>query len=413
MVSISRATKPDGRVILRWREPDGKQPSRTVGSDAEADAMEAVVAERLRGLFAEAKAKGLDKRKAGELQSTFRQVAEKRLQLITNERTRYRTRRRLEKHVFPVIGDIPVRELENSPTVIAECIIGWPGQTSSKLTIFRSMAAVFDFAKSMRLIGYDPCEDPIVKLKRPKDPKKTIKPWADEQIAEICHVFRKDVRIYPLLGAFCGLRQGEIFGLSPDDIGFNERGERVIFVRRQVITTTTGRRGFAPPKLRDADADPREVPLPDHVWESIQEFVAYRKPLAVTLPFDRGDGSLPTPMTVRLFLWTREDSAWRASYFNNSVWAVALQDAGIPRTRENGSHALRHWFAKYSLENKVSVSQLSQWMGHAKSSFTMDRYGRFSPTTTDALRELDEGARALLGRRPSTGGSLPGNLADL
>lgn len=40
---------------------------------------------------------------------------------------------------------------------------------------------------------------------------------------------------------------------------------------------------------------------------------------------------------------------------NTRLWKPALTAAGIPPTRENGMHALRHHFASVLLEDGLSI----------------------------------------------------------
>jgi integrase len=73
------------------------------------------------------------------------------------------------------------------------------------------------------------------------------------------------------LGAGLGLRQGEIFGLSPDDIDLTA-GE--IEVRRQVKVLANNRQLFGLPKGREV----RRGPLPDRVLELINDHVTRYPP---------------------------------------------------------------------------------------------------------------------------------------
>jgi hypothetical protein len=66
----------------------------------------------------------------------------------------------------------------------------------------------------------------------------------------------------------------------------------------------------------------------------VQEF-----PVAVTLPWREPDGK---PVTVTLVFTTRERGALHRNSFNHYVWEPALRAAGVPATREDGMHALRH-----------------------------------------------------------------------
>jgi site-specific recombinase XerD len=71
----------------------------------------------------------------------------------------------------------------------------------------------------------------------------------------------------------------------------------------------------------------------------------------VTLPWQPTDH----PETARLVLSTREVGAVNRNDVNTRLWKPALTAAGIPPTRENGMHALRHHFASVLLEDGLSI----------------------------------------------------------
>jgi integrase len=53
------------------------------------------------------------------------------------------------------------------------------------------------------------------------------------------------------------------------------------------------------------------------------------------------------------------------------VWKPALSAAGVPPARENGMHALRHWYASVQLDGGTSVKALAEYLGHADPGFTL------------------------------------------
>ena len=55
------------------------------------------------------------------------------------------------------------------------------------------------------------------------------------------------------------------------------------------------------------------------------------------------------PVSVALIVTTTEGNALNRNQFNRAVWIPAFKRAGVERTRENGCHALRHFFASVLL----------------------------------------------------------------
>lgn len=54
--------------------------------------------------------------------------------------------------------------------------------------------------------------------------------------------------------------------------------------------------------------------------------------------------------------------------------ATALVRAGIPDLRENGCHALRHFFASTALHEGETIKAVSEYLGHADPGFTLRTY---------------------------------------
>ena len=65
------------------------------------------------------------------------------------------------------------------------------------------------------------------------------------------------------------------------------------------------------------------------------------------------------------------------------VWKPALDAAGVPATRANGMHALRHTYASVLLEDGVSIKALAEYLGHADPGFTLRTYTQLMPSSKD------------------------------
>jgi integrase len=161
-------------------------------------------------------------------------------------------------------------------------------------------------------------------------------------------------------GPGLGLRQGEIFGLAVADIDWLRR---VVHVRRQV-KILGARQIFAPPKR----GRERDVPLPESVGLRLAAHLKAWPACEVTLPWQSVSGK---PSTARLIFTTRERTAVNRNYMNTHVWKPALRASGVPATRENGMHALRHRFASVVLDGGASIKELAEWLGPSDPGFTL------------------------------------------
>ena len=101
------------------------------------------------------------------------------------------------------------------------------------------------------------------------------------------------------------------------------------------------------------------------------------------------DGEL---VSVPLLLSTREATALNRNYFNPSIWKKALRAADVETTRDNGMHALRHFFASVLLDGGESIRAVSEYLGHADPGFTLRVYTHLMPSSASRMRSAVDGA---------------------
>ncbi|MGA5201900.1 integrase [Streptomyces variegatus] len=73
--------------------------------------------------------------------------------------------------------------------------------------------------------------------------------------------------------------------------------------------------------------------------------------------------------------------------FNEKAWRPALDTAGVPRGRENGMHALRHFYASVLLDAGESIKALSEYLGHHDPGFTLRTHTHLMPSSEKRTRE--------------------------
>ncbi len=162
-------------------------------------------------------------------------------------------------------------------------------------------------------------------------------------------------RIVCTVGAGCGLRQGEILGLSLDDI--DEDGEN-LHVQRQIRVVDRAL-VFALPK----DGKKRRVPLSSGVLAATRAQERVYPSTEVTLPWGESGGK---PVTVRLLLTGEGGRLYTGDCFHKVVWQGAFRTAGVGyRKRADGMHALRHFYASTLLAQGVSIKELAEYLGHS------------------------------------------------
>ncbi|MEZ7129257.1 tyrosine-type recombinase/integrase [Nonomuraea sp. AD125B] len=372
------------RWLAVWVDPDGKE--RSTAYDRKADAerkIAAMGADIARGDYIDPN--------AGKV--LFGDFAERWLasRLVDpSTKIRYEYVHRL--HVAPTFAKRQVKSIK--PSQIQAWISGLSSrfETSTVQTAFLVLQGILDLAVADEAIKRSPAKSPIVQV--PKRTAEEITAWSDERVHALIDAHPALFRLLPMLGAACGLRQGELFGLALEDIDFEER---VLRVRRQIKKLGPDH-VFALPK-NDRE---RIVPLPDWAAGAVKRHVSPYPPLVCSLPWEKVDGKLRTHNL--LFRWT-DDRFIKARSYSETVWKPALVAAGVipapdkdtrrrsryATSRKEGLHQLRHYYASVMLAGGVSVKELAEYLGHADPGFTLRVYAHLMPGSHDRARSaIDE-----------------------
>lgn len=247
-------------------------------------------------------------------QTTFREYAERWLKAQTSDpASRESVNSQIRLHALPYLGSRPLGSFkpEHIRDWLAVLERAIPA-TSYRRVIFSSVSAILNAAVDDEYMRKNPCSASTVRA--PARNQQQIVPWAAGRVFAVQAALPEQYRAMVDLGAGCGLRQGEIFGLAKDEIRFSAGW---VHVGCQV-KVVSGELVFALPKRQKE----RDVPLSPQVAEALQRHLADFPPVAVTLPWARPDGK---PVTKHL-LFVRPDgrSAVRRTDFNSRLWKSAL-----------------------------------------------------------------------------------------
>jgi integrase len=371
MASIERRERrdPDGRVRVtwrvRWRDPDDRQRARSFSRRVDAERFRSTVAADLvRGQYMDPD--------AGK--ETFQSYAEQWLAAQTFDLTsRDVVERQLRLHAYPVLGLKSLRSIK--PSTVQAWLRGLQdlSPTYTRM-IFGTVSSILSAAVDDDLITKNPCRARSVRV--PKREPQQVVPWEADRVQQVREALPERYRIAATLAAGLGLRQGEVFGLSPADVDFL-RGE--VKVRRQVRLFNNGKQAFRLPKGKRE----RTIPLPNGVREELASYLRSFPPKRVSLPWEHPFGN---PVTVELVITTPSGHALHRDRFNEPVWARALRAVGVPSGRENGMHALRHFFASLLLDAGESVKAVSEYLGHTDPGFTLRTYTHLLPSSYERTR---------------------------
>jgi integrase len=308
---------------------------------------------------------------------TFGQYAKDWMAALTIDPvTRESVEIRLRVHALPYLGDRPMASFRPSHLRLWMRQLEATGRAASyRRSIFANVSAVFTAAVEDRIIAENPCRARSVRA--PSLDARKVKPWSIERAMAVHEALPDAYQELVTLGAGCGLRQGEIFGLAVEDIDFLGGTVHVV---RQVKLIRGTRAVFGPPK----GGKERDVPLPETVSFALAGHITRHEPVEITLPWKSLDG--PPVTASLLFVNARSGQALNRLRFNQHVWRPALVSAGIPLGRENGMHALRHFYASVLLDAGESIKALSEYLGHHDPSFTLRTYTHLMPNSEARTR---------------------------
>ena len=123
------------------------------------------------------------------------------------------------------------------------------------------------------------------------------------------------------------------------------------------------------------------------MW-SAHMFRSYFVTLRTGIPESPDTGSVP------LLLTSRERRALNRNYFNSGIWRPAQARAHIPQTRDNGMHALPHWYASVLLDAGESIRAVSEYLGHSDPGFTLRTYTHLMPSSSERTQVAVDAAFA-------------------
>ena len=251
---------------------------------------------------------------------------------------------KLEKYILPYIGK--QRLVEVNQRQLSQLIENWKGLKLSAQMIhmlFQLVSRIFRDAFNNRLISQNPCTS----ITLPKQELKKVNPLSltEQKCLEKTARLEKNGELI-IIALHLGLRIGEISALKWENIDFEKKQLHVKETYQRLNKISNTALSIGPVKTRSSN---RILPLPDQM---IVLFQNLKKDDSRSFVFQvRGK-----PMEPRLITY----------YFHKIREKAGLSEIHF--------HQLRHTFATRLLESKVTITSISELLGHRSTQMTLDIY---------------------------------------
>jgi integrase len=241
----------------------------------------------------------------------------------------------LRLHILPTFGPVHLNRITSATVRSWHATLRQRGVGDSTVAkAYRLLKGILNTAVEDDLIGRNPCRLRHAGAERPNERR----PPSLAEVDAVAAAIEPRYRLLVLLGAWSGLRYGELAGLSRQRI---DPLHGVIQVREQLVQTADGR-FLAAPKT---SAGVRTVAVPPHLWPEVE---AHLSTYVDDFP------------TALVFVGPKGASLERSNF--RVVWLAALRDAGVPHYR---FHDLRHLAATLAAVSGATTRELMSRMGHS------------------------------------------------
>lgn len=277
----------------------------------------------------------------------------------------------IQKHISPNIGKVLLKDLRvdmlqeffNELSISGR--LDGKGGLSEKTV--KNIHTMLSTALKQGVENEVLLKNPALAVKLPKIPSKDMRVLSrSEQDMLVCELKQSEERFAfgVLVALFTGIRVGELCGLQWHDL---DRVSKELRIRRTLGRLATINNNHKKTEIvissPKSEKSIRDIPVPDFItkeWHSYKQKREAEKNQAIGIYDNRNFvicNELGTPVEPR----TMQD-----------VFKRIAKTAGIDNVN---FHCLRHSFATRALEMGMDIKTLSEILGHADVSTTLNRYG--------------------------------------
>jgi integrase len=358
MAHISRRQR-NGKVryLARYTDPSGRERAKSFTRKKDAERfLTGIENDKLRGTWTDPT---LGRVALADWYALWRRAT---VELRPN--TEARDERLFRLHILPRFGSMPLVAITQYEVRVWVTHATRQGLAASTVRrAYQLLGKVMAAAVDAGMIAQNPCR----RVPLPRIERREMRFLAPAEVARLADSIRPGYRALVLLGAYGGLRIGEMAGLRRGRVHLDRGMVEVV----EVVTEVSGYLHFGPPKTR---AGYRRVGLPRVVVEALADLLAR--------PWSADDLVFVGPQGGTLRLAT----------FRHRIWRPATRVAGLDGLR---IHDLRHTAVALWIAAGANPKEVAARAGHTSVSFTLDRYGHLYPDADQALRDRLDALHAL------------------
>jgi integrase len=296
-------------------------------------------------------------------------------------------------HVLPKFGEMRLSAIDH--LTVQEWVANLTKDGLAPATVQKChqvLAKVLRSAVKGGLIRLSPCED----IDLPRIEREEMRFLQPAEIAHLAEAMHERYRSLVYLGAYGGLRAGEMFGLRRSRLDLM-RGRVDV---AEIAVEVRGKLFYGPPKTR---AGRRSVPLPRFVVDTLTAHAAKLEPTDLVFASPKGE-------TVRASAFRRR--FWVPACVATGLGELVEDDYGQKHYEGLRIHDLRHTAVSLWIAAGASPKEIAVRAGHSSVSVVLDRYGHLLPGHEDKVNDALEVLAREAARQTRDGGKLVALNAD-
>jgi integrase len=260
-------------------------------------------------------------------------------------------------HVMPQLGSLAINDLTS------ERVRQWRDERLTHTGAYAVKHAyavlriVMNVALADNIIRVNPCNK-TNRVQLPQRPKRD--PLTPAQVAELVSLVPEHYRTLTLVQGWIGMRLGETCALRLSDLSLNDPDNATVRIQRRVYRLATQELDWDTPKTA---ASNRLVSIPPPLVSVIQQHIS--------------NAGIVDPDAL---VFTTQIGTCAITAASKAI-KKALEQMGLGHLR---AHDLRHTAGTTMTNNKVSMAQVMQVLGHS----TVDAAMRYQHATAAAGRDV-------------------------